>query len=463
MLKNNCTGSVGLPIVLHGYSQITPDCGCVDNSPCKGGCLDSKCVFYTGPALNNLSVTTGEDVESIIIKLDDLIGANSSSGFPTYNYFCLDDVHPINTQKEFVEAASKAICDNTTALNIFVSNTFENYKGYVEEQLDLINKPGFSIGCAGIVNTDSLKTSFVKLANYVCSIDLNLSNVTWDAHYLVPTLPTTVAEGFSVILDQIGILKASLGGGGAVLTFNNVGSCLPSPVTTSDSLVDTINKIKTRLCTSPVFDINALVWGCIPKPSSVTTNLQAAFQAVLSKIDSISQNIPTFSGGDFIVSPTDPGNPCMGKTVSLASSNPVAVVSSTPLDTAPGTLSEKLQAGTNISLDYTTVPGTVIINSSGGASTDEKVKSGSSDPSSGYLIDKIETIDSSDGITLSKNLNLSTNTVDLQVGVNINQLWTALLDALDTDPALKAAFCEKVSSCLPDCNLPPDVTIIYNP
>lgn len=332
------------------------------SSDCPNGLFDIKCTFYSGPNLACTGVETNDGMEIILQKLDAAICANSGD-YSTYNMHCLPDYfgEPITNQRDFVDAITGYVCENQESSIQFQTVTFPGYQDEVSDEFTAVNNPAVSSTYAGVTDTDNLITVLGKYGeafdNLATAIDI--SNVTWNSCFTVVIPPTTITEGFDLLADQICQIKATIPA--ALPVFNNVGSCLPSPGA-SDTLVSTIGKIKTRLCQSPVFDINSLTWGNITQPSIVTINLQDAFQSVLTAASNTLAQLATIYSGDFVVTATDPFNPSAGLTVALATPiNQDRFVAATVGDSSPGTLQAKLQAGTNVGLDYISVAGKVII------------------------------------------------------------------------------------------------------
>lgn len=426
--------------------------------------MDAKCTFFTGGNLACSTINTGDTLEVALQKIDTQLCA-SAANYSTYNTACLA---PISTQQEFVEAISAYVCATQSSLTTFTGTTFPAYQATVNSRFVAIEVPGTtSCGNIGINSGDSIQTILQKLSNSICAItstSLNLSSVPWSSCYTVSPSPTTVAAGFTTLIGQICLLKTAIASGVTLPTFNNVGSCLPTPVTTTDTLQDTVNKIKTVLCAAPVFNINTLSWNCIAKPSSTATDLQSAISAILAKIDTISQNFPTF-GGDFSEAATDPDNACSGKTISLSATIADRFVASNSIDNSPGTLFDKLQPGTGVTLDYTTTPGKVIIASTASGGTgDHKVIADGADSTPDYLASKLQAGSSSLGISVSPALDITNSAnhkVDLNVTADASTLFTALLNQLDVDLTLKALFCAKMASCPSPCDAPTNISIAF--
>lgn len=457
MACTNCNETpINIPSVVALYTT-----SCEENP----SLINIKNYVYLGADLPCSEIYSGNNMETVIQKLDEKL-CGVLGDFSTYNTECLTNAegNPILTQQQFVESASLAICELRDEFDEFVDVTYKTYKSSVDSRFKLIEVPGTVSTTTGILSTSTIQNTLNILSSNIDNIldvKLNLSSVVWNDCFVVSPAPTTIAEGFQTVLDQICIIKDGQTVDGSLPTFNNIGSCLASPVTSADTLVATVNKIKTKLCELPEFDINDLTWGCTTKPSSTASDLQSAFQTVLNTTNDYKQNKLTFSG-DFIITQTG-SDACGGKTVSLATpSIQDRYVAVNVGDTSPGTLVDKLQAGTNTTFDTVTVPGKIIINSSGGGA-DVKVKSDITDPSGGFLEDKIEVATNSNGVSVTKTTNTTSHKVALNTNIDGEALWNFMLEFLDSHPDTYAEFCERVTGCLPDCIIPPNVTVIYNP
>lgn len=428
------------------------------------GQTDASNVVYTGANLSCSGVLSGDTLDVILGKIDTQI-CSSLGNIGTYNTYCLA---PITTWQQFVETISSFVCTTQTGLTTFTGTTFPAYQATVASELLAITSPGLTLCTAsGVVSGDSLNTILTKFSNSICDIynnQLSLSGVNWSQCFVVSTPPTTIAGGFSTLVSQICQLNTYIqtsGIGGTLPTFNTIGTCLPSP-SSADTLVSTVNKLITRTCAAPTFDINALTWGCTTKPSTTTTDLQDAFQSVLTSLTNINQSFPAVYSSDFVVTNVDNTNPCAGKFIALSTAlNQDRLVAATTVDTAPGTLQQKLAAGTNVTLDYFINPGMATINATPGAS-DHKVLSNSVDPTPDYLIGKVESGVTTFGITVVPTLDATTNKVQFNVTVSLVDLFTALLNTLAPGETITSMFCNAVASCPSPCNAPSNVTVTYS-
>jgi hypothetical protein len=463
MACSNCnqTSPVSIYDIQYLYSQNT--CNSCNDPDCGSNYLNAKCVFYSGPNLTCSDIETSDNLETIIQKLDTQV-CSITGDYSSFNMSCLAAEAVITTEQQFVEFISDYVCSIRTDLDEFINVDFPTYQADVQADFNSIINPGITCVSAGVISTDTLNTVLTKYCTKFSSLDseLDVSLVDWDQCFTVVTPPTTVSEGFDLLIDQICLVKATAEASATLPTFNNTTSCLPTPGA-ADSLVTTINKIKTKLCELPTLDNSALTSSCVSIPSTAN-DLEGLLQGVLDKIDTLSENMITFDAGDFSVVATDSGDPCLGKTVSLttepASDRYVAINVG---DLSPGTLEDKLSAGTNITLDTTTVPGTMIINSSGSA-TDTKVKADSADANAaGYLSDKIEGGTSVSGITISTVFNSTTNKVSVVPTLNWGTFLDDFVAILQDNEELLLKFCNLIATCPSPCDAPSNVDVTYTP
>lgn len=434
---------------------------CMDLPSCF---LDAGCVFYTGPNLNCSGINTMDGLDTILQKISPLLCA-ATGDYSTYNTYCLA---PIATQQQFVETISNQFCNLRTSFVDFQALTYLPYTQVTNGRLDNLENPNITCLSASVVGSDPLQTVLNKYCSKFNSIDaaLNPSGANWSSCYVVNPAPTTVVDGFNTIIAQICILKGLVesGGSGSLPTFNNVGSCLPGTLTAADSLVDTVNKIKTRLCQTGILNAATLSFGCVSAAGLTgPTDLQTTLQNILTKVTQISQALPTVWSPDFTLTNTDPGNLCLGKTINLSATiTPDRFVAATPADSDPGTLQEKLIPGTGMSLDYLTSPGFVILNSSGGSGGgDHKVAVDVDDATPDYLGAKILSGGQTNGIQVSPSVDPINDVMLLNVSVDTSILFQSLIDTLANNPTLYANFCAAVAGCPSPCAAPSNVTVTY--
>jgi len=444
---NSSSGSFSLPTNLNVNT-------------CDDVYYDSQCIVYSGPNLTCMGVSTNTCLQDILQNIDTKICQNVGD-YSQYNFNCLASQYVINTEADFVDAITDYTCTINTNLQTVINTTIPNLQTNLQNQINAIKNPNLSSPCSSIVygTSSTLNQVITAISNSVCTLYTNISDIStanWNTCYSVPVPPTTLVGAFNILISQICDIKNT---STALPVFNNTTSCLPSPGAT-DTLVDTINKIKTRLCQTPTYNPGVYTSSCVQ--ISGATTLDQLNQAILARIDALSQNIVNiFDSGDFTVTNVDNTDLCLGKKVALSSpSSQDRFVASTTSDSSPGTLQDKLVQGSNVTLDYVTTPGKVIINSTAtGTVDDHKVMTLSSDPTPDYLGNKVE------GAVvgpLAITTTIVANKVRISPVVDLEALWYALIDEANGNPILKQAICTFVNSCPIACVAPTNVSATYS-
>lgn len=437
------------PITFDVQYWMSNSCFQCEDNGCGSNTYNSKCVFYAGPNLSCSGIETNDSVEEALQKIDEQI-CSAIGDYSNYQFNCLVDWfgQSITQESQFVNAITAYTCEIAENLQDFTGVTFPGFQSEVEAQFEEVVTPTITCASAGVTSLDSLQTILTKYCTKFGSIDtaLSLSGVDWDQCLTVVSPPTTIAGAFSLVVDQICQVMTLTGA--ALPTFNNLGSCLASPGA-ADSLVSTIGKIKTRLCLTPTYDGDNITWGCVEEPAD-NESIEDGLQNIITGVNTSLQALPTFDGGDFVVTATDAGDPCAGVTVALATPlNQDRFVAATAGDASPSTLQGKTTAGTNVTLDFVTTPGQMIINAAS-ATLDYKVKASSGDDAPNFLDQKLAG-DSDAGITLSPIYNSTTKKVDLTLLVNTATLLDLLLDELVVGSDLYTKFCARVALCPCNC------------
>jgi hypothetical protein len=181
--------------------------------------------------------------------------------------------------------------------------------------------------------------------------------------------------------------------------------------------------------------------------STSNLDLNGALQGIISSTSDWFENKLTFSP-DFTVSYVDPLDTCQGKYLELTT--PIVstdrLVASNVADLSPGTLIDKLTAGTSITLDDATIPGQVIINST--AADTYKVKASSTDTTPNYLVDKVVGVyNGAQGLGIIDAYNPVSKTVDFTPYIDWTVFIPQLLNEIAADPALSAQLCALVCTC----------------
>lgn len=449
-----CTNCIQTTAAVSGFNPA----GCTTLPSCY---VDASCVVYTGPALNCSGILTYDPLDIILQKIDPLLCA-ATGDYSTYNTFCLS---PISTQKQFVESISNFVCTLQTNFTTFTGTTFPAYQASVTAAINGVNNPGVTCTVASVTPSDNLPTILNKYCTILTNMSTNLAlaGVTWSSCYTVSPIPATLSDAFNVIIGQICLLKSQVSAAAVLPIFNNTSNCLGGSST--DTLVTTIGLITTRLCNTGIIDNSAISWGCVTAPTG-NQNLQDAIQNIVTQLNTVSRATPFQWSADFTVTNVDSGNTCLGKHIALATpSTQDRFVAATTSDSSPGTLQAKVTAGTNITLDFITTPGQMIINSTGGVGTgDHKVLIDGTDTTADYIGNKTISNPAILGVTVIPTIDMSTPANHkLALGVNIDPvtLFTALLQAVGTDAGLKTLFCSVVASCPSPCSAPSNVTVTY--
>lgn len=455
-----CTNCNEQTIPTIPLNQGCPGCGsgCTDY-PCANGVIDTTCIVYTGPNLTCIGATTNTCLELILQKIDAQVCVTIGD-YSGFNLGCLRDDYAISTAQQFAESISNYVCTLRADFETFTTVTFVDYQTAVDERFDDIETPGFaSCASVGIGPTDTLLEVLVKLAGVECNILAQLADIStanWSQCFTVLVPPTTIVGALNVLLDQICQINT---GSAALPTFNNLGSCLPTPGAT-DTLVDTINKIKTRLCLSPTFSAANLNTNNCVQFSGVNT-LEEVIDAQNSLLDEISEDSIRGASSDFVITLIDPLQPCLGRTIAL---NPAIVdrlVALNGADVTPGTLVDKIVAGTNVTLDFGIInPGQLTISATGGTPLDEEVKATALDPTPGYLDAKLIG-DANSAITISVTPTVTNDQIQISPSVDLEALINLIFDEIEDNETLRDRFCAIVANCPSPCDAPSGISVEY--
>jgi len=423
-------------------AQCTDTCGSGPTS-----CCDASDTIYRGPALSCSGIEPLDTLEIALQKLDEQI-CSAVGDYSTYEFNCLETWCgcTITTEAQFVDQITAYTCETRANLDTFLNTTFPAHQVAIVARFVAIEVPGITCATAGVTPTSTLNQILGAYCTQITNIKaaIDVSSVDWDQCFTVGSPPSTVIGGFDLLVDQICEVKALATAAAVLPTFNNTAyTCLATPGA-SDTLVATITKILDVLCGLAEFDPANIDWGCTgAEPAS----LELGVQQIVDSVDTLLQALPTYSG-DFVVTATDAGDPCAGLTISLATPiNQDRFVASNASDTSPGTLIDKLTAGTNITLDDTTTPGQVIINSTGDNYT---VKANVADAASGFLDAKIEgQTDVTTSLSIVETYNAGTDKLDLTPVINVDNFMEFIFSTIENNVEWKTRFCSIVASCDP--------------
>lgn len=413
-------------------------------------------VMYTGGDASCISIPSNVSLTQVITLLGQAIcgGGVIDPDYSGYDTACLvnDENSQIQTRSEFVKSISSYVCllrSDVDAHYLELSQGLSN----LEDQVNNDKLPALtSCPAVGIVPQDNINSVLTKLIGASCDLytQLDPSAANWNTCYTV-TPPTTIVAGFNAVLTMICDLKGTISSGPSLPVFDNTGSCLASPVTDSDTLVVTINKIKDKLCSVPDFIAGNINFGCLAEE----TSLQDTVQSLVDNVIDLKTNIPMDWDTDyFTVTPLSPGDVCQGVEVTLNTSLLDRYVSLDNSDNNPGYLLDKIKAGDNILFD-TSTPGEVTISSTvsgGGGSADSfKLKTSAGDPTEDYLMAKLDTGNDT-GINLSLTHETSGSSYKAKITpvIDFETFAGEILTAIENDPTLLNKFCSLVAGCAVD-------------
>lgn len=442
----NCQNNQGINYI---YTP-PPGCDCKPTTNSCTGTMDSSNVIYTGPKLLCSDVASGTDMDTLVQKLDAKICTMSggTDDYSSFDFSCLTSISgvAITTEKEFVEGISEYVC----TLEVTVTNIYNEFQTFVTQVTQILQQNIEEIGVDTCIlsATDSLGLALTKLSNEICELQdsTDQSGVNWNVcGFTVATPPTTPDGTTNLLLSYICQLKTMIGTGGSVTlpTFDNRNSCLAPPNTATDTLFTTVEKLKTKVCELD-YSLTGLTFGCV----TPGTTINSILQNMLNRMNQFS--IYQFNPSHFSVTNIDAGNACLGKMISINTGGLDKHVASDASDSTPGTLFDKLQAGSNVSLDYLTTPGKVIISST--ATPDAfTVKAFAADGSPSTLDNKLEgQLDASSVMNINVVANTGTGKVNLVPTINWSQLVTQFVDTVNNDSGIKALFDTLV--CSAACN-----------
>ena len=345
------------------------------------GLVDASCVRYTGPDLACIDEETGSKLEDIILKIEAKVCENQGD-YSGYNTACLSEQEYIETQEQFVEIISAFVCQLRADLDSMGGNT--NSIEELEEAVDGILNPQLDL-CefSEVIPSDTYRQVIVKFSEAICSLAerTDLDGILWDKCTNTSTSITNNQEAFNYIVDRLCEIESELS---PLPTFNNVGTCLPGTLTTTDTLVSTIEKLKIKVCEGVSYNPLLTPKNCLQTSDN---SFQTAFDLVYTTVDYLYQNRYYFDEDDFDIELNDIGDECSGVKVSLNTAlRPIDRMVSVNENDTPGFLNTKIQEGDNIQLEISSSGESIVISST---YKDELVKASTLDSTPGFLDTKI--------------------------------------------------------------------------
>lgn len=430
-MSTNCTYCNSSNNII--YYPITNSTCTTGNSTCSVQ-VDASCAYYTGANLTSIGVDANTTLQDALTAINTTISEITGINWDEFDYSCLDDVTPITTAEGFAEAVSAYVCTLNTTVDTFIDTTYATDKTTIEASITAIDEPELSSCTAiGVVDTDTIKQVLTKILTNLCNVNtaIDPSSANWNAFSVVSPLPDTIIEAFNMVIAWVDDLYSNPPEA-ELPQFDTRNTCLSDPQE-ADTLYDTVVKIIEKLCELPEFDIDELIWqACIANPNEGGgADLISTFNLILQRLNSVYSNrVVTYDSDYFETSYVTVDDACSGLVLTIKdgvglSDKLVALDSG---DADPDYLLNKITAGTNITFDTSTAPGTVIIDCD---ATDVLVKADAADTTADYLINKIN--GKSDGdlaLTLTESYNGTTDKVDITPSFDWDKVTELVLTAL---------------------------------
>lgn len=171
--------------------------GCEDN-------IDSECVFYTGDDTTCLGIKKGQDLETIIQGLDQVICLLAEGGdYRDYDFGCLSDLG-IQSEQQFVEQISSILCEilgdqqpgsitSLTEIINLINNSINPTFTYSDCAESLVNLPADS----------SLSVVLAALRSAICAHKTEITNL--------QTIVNDLEDRVDIIEDSIIDINITLG------------------------------------------------------------------------------------------------------------------------------------------------------------------------------------------------------------------------------------------------------------
>lgn len=415
--------------------NYTPCCCQTIEDPCDPcsvaqGCpinLSTECVFYnlnsTEPTgLTCLNIQNGISLKTILEAIDTAICEISPINVLSYTIPCITNNYSVTNFQEFIEAVDQQLC----VLNLNINNNFNSLTSSIASTNTLVNTifyPTLSdCGTLNLESGDSIIVVLQKYANAICNIlatcctDTSPSLVATDSSTVNFTTSGTKNHNITAAVKISSVLGNEL-------------SALPDGLYCSVTIPNYTQVLSFNSGTNTLSLSNG--GGSVilnPNTDSQTLSLNC-----LTKMLTISNgntiDLSCIAGGGFVETPL------------------VAVDSST-IDFTTSGVSGHILTGVVLPAGLiSATPGNALSVSAGGlytsAATDIYVKVTSSDPSAGYLENKI-TGKVNSLITTTVTTNGGTYKSEVESVLDVN----ALLTTIAGNPALLSALCAIVADCM---------------
>lgn len=424
---------------------------------------DSTLIVYTGITTSNIPITAGQDLQTILQNIDDTFGSVVVPDYSSYDLYCITQIdgssHPTNTQN-FAEGISKIVCDNRDDFDEFVSGTYTTAIDTLTTSVNGILAPALTYAPFSITSADSLSTVYSKMFTGFTGYNtaLNPSSANWGTLSISPS-PTTVTNGFNSLITYLSTLTTTVSGKQASLgTFDNSANCLGGGAT--DTALQTINYLRTYVCTLPEFAAGDITEGCLTAQS----DLQDWMQHI---VDTISGMMTEYVGGAGAAGTLTytAGTSCNPATLTVnVTSNAFHKVAVDSSDATYGFLEDKVNEGTGITITKVTDGGIEKMEFSVTDPNTNEVIVNDDDSTPGPLATKIPSNFGTWGLSLISTASGDNSQLLLAPQVTSPDTLVAnILNYISTNPTLLAQFCAIIDQCdSPSCNAPTSLVVVLD-
>jgi hypothetical protein len=419
---------------------------------------DSTLVVYTGIPLTTINVTAGMNLQTALDNINTAVATVIVTDYSSFNYgpyygYTLKTPlgASITTITGFVEGTASGIGKVSSDLATFTGTTYPSDQSIISSAISNLQVPGitYSNSAGGlsisIGNTDSINTVLTKLATGLGDTGnlLAAPGNAWSLISITPD-PTNIYDAFNELINYNITQNSVIAGKEASIgTFDNSINCLVTVGGTStDTAGETIDLLTLYACTLPKFDASVITTTCLTPQG----NLENWIQQLVNIADFNAAN--GFSAVDSSMTATSSGA-CSGFTIGVDPTwTGLSKVATSSQDTTPGTLTDKLIAGTNVTFT-SSAPGNQTLTIDVTLPTPNQVATVALDNNPNYLYSKLlGGLDSTWGLAIIPQLSQDYSTLAMVPNMqNPFNFVQNLINYISTDPTLLAAFCALKTQC----------------
>lgn len=431
---------------------------------CSTSDTDASKIKYTGPLLSCTDVSSGTTLDTILQTFDAAICENSGVDWSAFDYNCLTTLCDcsITSAEQFVDAMTSAFCTLNTDYNTFVNTTYPDDMTNITDIINSIINPELTLNCISVNNEDNLSGILSKINTAVC----NINGVIYEPEFSFSCANVSTSDDLLTVIYKLGTKLCSIDTTVTTIentllpTFNNSASCL-STTGTSDTLYDTVVAIRDLLCTKVDFDPSGISWGCLSSETTLTNTIQT----MINSISALNQvKIVTVNGIEgsstrvtAVLTPIDIENECAGYDLSIIDLDDTfdIKVKTNSSDSTSGYLVDKIVEGNGIDISVVDVAGVkhLKVDALNEDTYQVKVKSDGSD-TEGFLIDKLDVASTLDNaLVLTKAYSSTLDSLVITPALNYETLASQILYSIVNNTTLNNIFCNMLA-CKCDCSNP---------